>query len=135
MMPRNPSSTFTIYSTCDFSAARGQLLEQGGRPDGVRVRVATELHHGLAVSDHSTEVIDDVDPLERARDRVRVSEIANDELCLLGQMASRAVGVRLRIEIVEDAHGIAASEERVHQVRTDESRAAGHQGALSSFAS
>ena len=107
-------------------AALGDLLQHHGRADRVDRGVALDLVHRLADADGGGEMDDVVDALERRADRVVVAHVADLELDGGIEVAGPGTaGMHLRVEVVERAHAVAAGQQRIAEVGTDESGTAG----------
>ncbi len=65
-----------------------------------------------------------VHPLQRAADQGGIGDVADDQIGALRQVVAMAGG-----QIVQHPDGVAARDQRVAQMRTDEPRAAGDQEA------
>jgi hypothetical protein len=85
----------------------------------------SDLVHGLADADGGSEVEDDVDVANRVTQAIDVADIGAYELDIIRQAVRATGGMDLRSEVVVDANGIAATKQRVDQVRTDEPGASG----------
>ncbi len=105
-------------------------FEQRCRADRVDVDVATDLDHGLAVTDHSTLVIHDVDIGEGPVDRLPIPQIGANELRVGGQESGLTARVGLLDEAVEHPDFVASCEQCVDQMRTDEARSSRYKHAL-----
>ena len=68
-------------------------------------------------------MVDDFAILDRIRDGVKIGDAAAQQFDAIGG-AAQVRGVA-GAEIVEDAHRLILGKQRVHQMRADESRAAG----------
>ena len=106
-----------------------QRLQQVRGAQGVDGGVVGDLVHALAHAHGGGQVVDHVDVAEAAAHGVRVAHVAHDELRVVGHPGGLApVGaVHLRIEVVQDAHPVAARQQRVHQVAAHEPRPSRHQ--------
>ena len=109
-----------------------QRLEQNRRAIAVYLRVVGDLVHALAHADQRRKMIDGVHALKRLPDRLRVTDIAVDDLHLGGEISGplALASVHLRRVIVEHAHLVPFFEKFIGHVRTDEARAAGDQDPL-----
>ena len=107
--------------------ARRNGLHQRGRAHDIDVRITTNVEHRLTITDHCREVKDDVHVLERGVDRPWVSHVAVDEFGLFGHESRLARRVRLREQVVEHSHAPAVGDERVGEVRANETSASGHE--------
>ena len=106
--------------------ADDQLVDQGGGGD-VDVEEAAE---GGQVVLERGEVVNDVAALERGEQGFFVANVADDELdARVEIIGALAVGMDGRFEAVERANVVAACEQGVGGVRSDESGSAGDQGA------
>ena len=92
----------------DFEHLRGA--------ERIDVHVFRDLGHVTAVS---RLVKDDVDLVERRRDRLAIAHVAFDKL--RGGIDPRrfAAAMRVRLEIIQDANFPAFANEKIGQVRTD----------------
>src|SRR5947209_7976254 len=78
---------------------------------------------------------DDVDAGERVADGIGVTDVAFEQLNIIGQVIGpeTILAVHLRIEAVEDAHAMAAPQQSIGQMRTDEPSPASDQNRLAHF--
>ena len=95
--------------------------------EAVDLHVLGDLGHVAAVR---ALVKDHVDAFHGGAHRRAVSQIALDKFRLLVDPGGFAEAVGLGFEVVEDANGPAFAEEVVGDVRADEARAAGDEGAF-----
>ena len=72
---------------------------------------------------------DAVDVAQCVRDGVAVAQVTDLELGLAAQVSRRPVGMRERVEVVEDAHPLAGRQQGVDEVRADEAGSAGDEDA------
>lgn len=105
-------------------------LQEDGGAVGVDIGIAGDLVHGLAHPDHGGFVEDDIDALQGLGDGIYIADIAELVLgmgiAVSGPGALRAQGaVDLRFEVIEDAHGVAGSQQGIDDVRADETGTAG----------
>ncbi len=108
-------------------AAVGEPVEEDRGAAHVVVHVGHDRVHGLPHPDLRREVNDGAHARQRAVHGRRVADGGVHQLHA-GRQVARAGGadaVHLGLERVEHAHGGAAREERVHEVRADEAGAAG----------
>src|SRR5262249_20943737 len=69
-------------------------------------------------------VKNDVDPVERSRNRVAIPHVALDEFRLGIYPRRLSTAVRLRLEIIKRAHLPTLAHEKIDNVRTDQTRGA-----------
>ena len=104
------------------------MFEQDGRAEGVGAHVTLHLVHGLPDADLRGLVVDHLEAFERTPKYLFVAHVATHELGLGVQVRGPlGVAVYLRHQRVEHADAVAARDERVHEMRADEARAARHQ--------
>src|SRR5947209_16497197 len=75
-------------------------------------------------------VKDDVDLVERGDARVAIAHVTVDKLGAIVDPCGLSSLVRLRLEIVENAHGPALAHEKIDDVGADEPHAAGDKRAF-----
>ena len=88
--------------------------------------VPLDLVHRLPDADGGREVNDGVDACQRATDGVAISDVRGDELHLRVEIVRPLfTRMNLRVEGVECANGMSATQQRVREVRPDEPCTAG----------
>ena len=101
------------------------LLEENRGADCVDRGVPLDLVHRLPDADGGREVNDGVDACQRATDGVAISDVRGDELHLRVEIVRPLfTRMNLRVEGVERANGMSATQQRVREVRPDEPRTA-----------
>ena len=81
-------------------------------------------------ADRGSQVVDDVRLFDQALDQIRVQDRAVHQVELRAMLDSFEIGPATRREVVQHGDAVAAFDESLDQVGTDETRAAGDQRAL-----
>jgi hypothetical protein len=76
-------------------------------------------------------VINELNPVESSSHDLGISKIADNELGIPTTMNRASVRMGLRLEIIENCHAVAATNQGVDQMRADEPGTAGDEHALS----
>jgi hypothetical protein len=96
----------------------------------VRRHVLADLVHGLPDADARGEMYDRIHALERLPHERRIAYVSDEQFDVSEVLGPLGAPVNLLHERVQDAHLVAALQERVGQVRADESSASRDQDPL-----